>query len=50
MIQSITIYIGKGKKAEEIMKKREDRIKEKRGEIISLDGMWTYEKIRKGRK
>ena len=35
------------KKAEEIMKKREDRIKEKRGEIISLDGMWTYENIRK---
>ncbi len=33
------------KKAEEIMKKREDRIKEKRVKIISLDEMWFTPQI-----
>ena len=38
------------KKAENIMKLREKNIKEKDAKIISLDEMWTYERIRKGEK
>ena len=37
------------KKAEYLMKLREERIKREKAEIISFDEMWTYEGIRKGK-
>ena len=39
----------KAKKAENIMRIREEKIKKEKAKNISLDEMWTYENVRKGK-